>query len=175
MHSRTDDDFMQLAIDQAKIALTNELLPVGVIFAKDDHRIAHGRKTGEAHFRLDHAEYHACRSALSNRNGPRSLRGVTVYSTLEPCVMCMGMLLSMRVSRIVYAIPDPHGGGSYLLRAPRRIRPERFKEDLPKLEQASGKATASAAELFRQFFKQTRSTFWQDPDNALVKLVTQMD
>lgn len=175
MHSWTDDDFMQLAIDQASIALANELLPVGVIFTKDNHRIAHGRKTGEAHFRLDHAEYHACRSALSNRNGPRSLRGVTVYSTLEPCVMCMGMLLSMRVSRIVYAIPDPHGGGSYLLRSPKRLRPERFKNELPKLVQASAAATANVVELFRQFFRETQDPFWQNPDNELVKLVTQMD
>ena len=172
MHSRTDDDFMQLAIDQAKIALYNKWIPVGAIFVRDDAVMTHGRKTGEKHTHFDHAEHNACYNALWSRQGPRHLRGVTVYSTLEPCVMCMGMLMTVRVSRIVYALPDPYGGGSYLVKAPRRSRPERFKSELPVLVQASEAVATQVKALMREFFETTDERCWQDPENPLVQLVT---
>jgi len=41
---------------------------------------------------------------------------LTVYSSLEPCVMCFSALVIARVQRVVWACCDPFGGGARLLR-----------------------------------------------------------
>lgn len=38
------------------------------------------------------------------------LSGCTVYVTLEPCLMCAGLMVNARIDRCVYGAPDPKGG-----------------------------------------------------------------
>ena len=52
-----------------------------------------------------HAEIQCLRSAASMLNSWR-LTGCTLYSTLEPCAMCMGAIQAFRIKRVVYGAPD---------------------------------------------------------------------
>lgn len=166
MFSRQDEQYMHLALAQAYNALRQGWVPVGAVFIEGSHVIAYGTKDGTKHPRFDHAEHNGCYQALwAGRDGPRDLRGVTVYSTMEPCVMCMSMLMTTRVERIVYAMEDPYGGGAYLLTSP--DRPTRFKEDIPMLE--GGCLREESKVILREFFtQQSESSNWSDQANPLV-------
>ena len=39
---------------------------------------------------------------------------ISLYTTLEPCLMCLGIAVLHRVNRIIIACPDPHGGATNL-------------------------------------------------------------
>ncbi|OYV63467.1 MAG: hypothetical protein B7X03_01750 [Parcubacteria group bacterium 21-58-10] len=165
----TDEDFMQLALEQAGLALNNSWIPVGAVFVRNGQVVAHGRKTGINHPLFDHAEHNGCYQALWSREGPRNLDGFTVYTTLEPCIMCLSMLMTARVSRIVYALDDPYGGGGFLLKNPSMLCP-RFQEERPVI--TGGVLQEASKDLLRQFFsKQVGAKNWSDKNNPLVKLV----
>jgi len=40
------------------------------------------------------------------------LENYTLYTTLEPCIMCAGMMVMSRLRRVVYGQADPHYGGA---------------------------------------------------------------
>ena len=168
MH-KSDEDFMRLALEQAGIALENDWIPVGCVFVRNCQVITHGRKNGIFHPLFDHAEHNGCYQSLWSRVGPRNLAGFTVYTTLEPCLMCISMLMTTRVSRIVYALDDPYGGGGFLLRNPEAL-PARFQKKRPIIE--GGVLQEASRDLLRQFFsKQVGAPNWSDKDNLLVKSV----
>lgn len=159
---------MQLALEQAGLALTNNWIPVGAIFVKDQMVITHGRKNGMNHPLFDHAEHNACYQALWSREGPRNLEGFTAYTTLEPCIMCMSMLMTARVSRIVYGMRDPYGGGSFMLVNP-GLLPDRFQKERPVIE--GGVLEEASRDLLKQFFEKQTGRNWSNRENALVKHV----
>lgn len=99
-------------------------LPIGAVIVAGDGRIvAQGRnsihETESASplqgSRLAHAEMNAL-VALS-RSGIAAER-CTLYSTMEPCVMCMGAIRMMRIGAVHFAGYDPFGGGAYLVGTP---------------------------------------------------------
>ena len=166
MFSEEDEGFMRMALGFAENALRNDWIPVGVTFVGPSGAvIAHGTKDGTKHPRFDHAEHNGCYEALwAGRAGLRDLSGVTVYSTMEPCVMCMSMLMSVRVERIVYAMEDSYGGGSFILRSPEL--PARFQTQLPQLE--GGCLREESRTLLRMFFASATGG-WGNQENPLVQ------
>ena len=164
-----DMRYMRLALEQGELALANGWIPVGALFVKDNRVVTHGRKTGLLHPLFDHAEHNGCYQALWSRDGPKNLDGFDVYATLEPCVMCMSMLMTTRVRRIVYGFPDCYGGGGFMLSHPEHL-PERFAEKRPTL--VSGVLARESQLLLRRFFDAQRgSEHWSDQDNGLIKSV----
>lgn len=86
------------------IALAAEAdLPFGAVIVKDGSVLARGRNAGQ---RLKdptaHGEMVAIRDCLA-AHGPDALRGATIYTSGEPCPMCMGAILWCRIGRMVYA------------------------------------------------------------------------
>lgn len=170
MADRQDEMFMNLALEQAKIALNSGWIPVGAVFVRNGSIIAVGAKMGLVHERFDHAEHNGCYEALGGPSRPKDLSDCQVFSTMEPCVMCMAMLMTTRVRRIVYAMEDPYGGGGFILRNP-DILPARFTSERPLL--VGGVCREESRQLLAKFFraKQSDSTgTWGDPDNPLVKV-----
>lgn len=168
MSHENDELFMRIALDHARVALSNEFIPVGAIFVKDGRIIGHGVKNGTVHTLFDHAEHNGCYEALWSRKGPQNLRGTTVYTTLEPCLMCLTVMMTARVSRIVYALEDPYGGGTSILGSP-TLLPARFKNDYPVVEK--GLLREESRLLLKKFFSRPRNNeFWKDTDNPLVAL-----
>ncbi len=105
-----DHLYMSLALDEARLALVADEIPVGAVAVKGGEVIARGRnRKEEKSLALSHAEIEVIQTA-SLKLGDWRLSEVTLYVTLEPCIMCAGALLQARIGRVVYGCPDPKGG-----------------------------------------------------------------
>src|SRR6266849_6179519 len=97
--SAEDVRFMRMAIDEARQAD----FPFGAVIVRDGAVIARGRNLGRTNGDpTAHGEMIAIRHCLTE-HGNAALRGSTLYTTGEPCAMCMGAILWCRVGRLVFA------------------------------------------------------------------------
>ena len=103
-------EFMKAALAEgAKAAALGEV-PVGAVLVKDGQILARGHNMREHwHDATAHAEIIVIREACARLRNWR-LTGCTVYVTLEPCLMCAGLMVNARVDRCVYGASDPKGG-----------------------------------------------------------------
>ncbi|HXJ38280.1 MAG TPA: tRNA adenosine(34) deaminase TadA [Candidatus Eisenbacteria bacterium] len=106
----TDRDFMQLALEEARLAAEAGEVPIGAVLVQDGKVLAKGEnRTIRDCDPTAHAEIIALREAASILRNYR-LSGTTLYVTLEPCAMCAGAIIQARVPRLVYGADDPKGG-----------------------------------------------------------------
>ena len=100
--AENDAKFMQLAIDLSNENIDNGGGPFGAVIVKDNKIISTGvnRVTAD-NDPTAHAEINAIRNACRNLQ-TFSLHGCTVYSSCEPCPMCLSALYWARVARIVF-------------------------------------------------------------------------
>ena len=106
---------MEIALQQARKALSVGDFPVGCVLEYQGEIIATGRRCnsfGRVN-EMDHAEIIALRTLLDADQGV-NIAQVTVYSTMEPCLMCFSTLLVNGVRRIAYSYEDAMGGGTNL-------------------------------------------------------------
>lgn len=104
--NNTDEFFMREAIRLAKMAEEIDEVPVGALVVRDGEIIAKAYNTREhSKCATHHAEILAIEEACRTLGGWR-LPGVTLYVTMEPCVMCAGAILNARIPRVVYGTPD---------------------------------------------------------------------
>lgn len=98
---------MQKALQQAKIALKKEEVPVGaVIIDKDGVIIARAyNKIENTQCHLAHAEVLAIKKACKKVNNWR-LHGCWLVVTLEPCLMCLGLVQLSRLEGVIYGAPS---------------------------------------------------------------------
>ncbi len=134
--------FMGAALSEARAAADKGERPHGAAVVLDEALVATGQE--EVVARGDptaHAVLIALREA-AGRLGRTSLAGVTVFSTVEPCPMCVGALLESDVDCLVYAVADPIEGaaGSVVQIANHPALPRR-------LDLISGILRADVAEL----------------------------
>ena len=105
-----DERFMRVALDEAALAARAGEVPIGAVV------VFEGRVIARAHNRREldkdpsaHAEFLALLEA-ARVLGRWRLTGCTVYVTLEPCLMCAGLMVNSRIDRCVFGAPDPKGG-----------------------------------------------------------------
>lgn len=106
----TDEQWMRHAIRLAQRAEAQGEVPVGAIVVQNDKCIAEG--WNQPIFLNDpsaHAEMLAVRKAAQVIQNYR-LQEVSLYVTLEPCVMCMGLLSHARIKRLIFGAYDPKRG-----------------------------------------------------------------
>ena len=114
-----DDDqnhpfFMRAALKEAQKALLCGEFPVGCVLVSDNDIIATGARTGTNDGianEIDHAEMVAL-GRLRKLDMPPDHQGLTLYSTMEPCLMCFGALMISGIGRLVFAYEDTMGGGT---------------------------------------------------------------
>ena len=110
--SESDSIFLDRAVQLALDAEEQGNLPIGAVISLDGNIIAEGQNaiwypTLSLH---RHAEMEALRHVpehLMERS-----REMTLYTTLEPCIMCPGAILLHRIGRTLYGSADTYGGGS---------------------------------------------------------------
>ncbi len=109
--SKYDIFYMGKLFEVAKIAGCSGDVPVAAMIVIDDAIISYGhnRKEEKSNPTL-HAEILAMEKA-SQIIGDWRLYDATLYTTLEPCVMCAGAILHFRVGRVVFGITEPKFGG----------------------------------------------------------------
>ncbi|PYT28224.1 MAG: tRNA adenosine(34) deaminase TadA [Acidobacteria bacterium] len=105
------DLFMLHALELARRAAAQGEVPVGAVVVLDDRIIGRGYNSPIAQNDPSaHAEMLALREAAQSIGNYR-VEGATVYTTLEPCVMCAGALVAARVKRLVFGARDLRFGG----------------------------------------------------------------
>lgn len=105
-----DEIFMEEAISLALIAAEKDEVPVGAVAVRDGKIIARAYNTREeSKCATHHAEILAIEEACRTLGGWR-LPGVTLYVTMEPCVMCAGAIINSRIERVVYGARDHRFG-----------------------------------------------------------------
>jgi tRNA(adenine34) deaminase len=105
-----DERFMAEALEEAELARSEGEVPVGCVVVCGGRIVARAHNGREAlRDPTAHAEMLALARAARALGGWR-LEGATVYTTLEPCVMCAGALVLARVARLVYGAADPKAG-----------------------------------------------------------------
>ncbi len=108
--SENHENWMRLALDEARIAAGKDEVPVGALVIKDDRVIARAHNLREAlQSPSAHAELLALQEA-SQRLGSWRLVDCVLVTTLEPCAMCAGALIQARIKTLVYGASDPKGG-----------------------------------------------------------------
>ena len=106
-----DEKFMKIAIEQAKLAYKLDEVPIGAVVVDKNgeiismgHNLRESKKSPSAHAEVLAIE-EACKKLETWR-----LLGCTIYVTLEPCIMCAGLMHQSRISRCVFGAFDKKAG-----------------------------------------------------------------
>lgn len=97
--TKDDERFMRIAIEEARRAD----FPFGAAIVKDGHILARGRNLGiTQRDPTAHGEMVALRRVIAAKGGD-ALKNATIYTSGEPCAMCMGAILWCGMGRVVFA------------------------------------------------------------------------
>jgi len=145
MAETEDEKYMRKAIEQAKLAMQKDEVPIGAVVVCNGQIIARAYNLTETLNDVTaHAEMQAI-TAAANYLGGKYLTDCTLYVTLEPCTMCAGALAWAQVKRIVYGADDEKRGA------------QRFAGiHHPKTEIVSGILADECSALIREFFQRKR-------------------
>lgn len=149
---------MQKALQRARRALAEEEFPVGCVLVHGGAVIADGQRTGSRHIQpdeLDHAEMIALRR-LADLSDDIQRRDITLYCTLEPCMMCFGAIMLNRIGTVVYAYEDVMGGATTFPLA--RLTPL-YRQSPVKV--IGDVLRDESLALFKSFFSRPDNTYWR--------------
>ena len=119
---KKDERFMQMALDEARIAYEAGEIPIGAVVVCKDRVISRAHNLTETLCDVTaHAEMQAI-TAAANTLGGKYLTECTLYVTVEPCVMCAGAIGWAQIPRIVYGAADEKRG--YHEYAPKAMHPK---------------------------------------------------
>ncbi|MES2586607.1 MAG: tRNA adenosine(34) deaminase TadA [Pseudomonadota bacterium] len=151
MQAELDRQFMQQALDQAKLAALAGEVPVGAVLVRDGQIISRGfnQPIGNSDPSA-HAEMMALRAAAQDASNYR-LPGTTLYVTLEPCTMCSGAMLHARVERVVFGAADPKTGAAGSV-----INVFSAKQINHQTQVQGGIMAEECGQILRDFFKERR-------------------
>jgi tRNA(adenine34) deaminase len=146
-------DFMALALQEARHAGERGEVPVGAVIVRDGLVIASaGNQTRELYDPTAHAEMLVIRQASSILNNER-LGEADLYVTLEPCAMCAAAISFARIRRLYYGAEDIKGGAvangaRFYTQATCHHAPEVY----------SGIGDEESAAMLRRFFQSKRAS-----------------
>jgi tRNA(adenine34) deaminase len=146
-----DKAFMNVALEQAKLALEANEVPIGAVVVNPEGTIiGKGHNLVEHdHQQIAHAEVKAISQACQTRQDWR-LDGCWIYVTLEPCAMCLNLILLSRISRVIFGARSPIFGYHLDNGGPIQV----YRRNV--LEVVGGIAEQEASTLLKQFFKEKR-------------------
>jgi len=154
-----NEHYMKMALDQAREAYDLGEFPVGCVIVYRNRILVTGARTGTTDGtanETDHAEMVALRR-LAKLPRIADPSNISLYCTMEPCLMCYGAILLSGIGKIVYAYEDVMGGGTRCnlatlspLYATRQIAiyPDILRDE--------------SLELFKAFFQDPKNDYWRD-------------
>ena len=148
----SDEQWMQAAVAEARLAEEKGEVPVGAVVIHDGQVIGRGHNLRESsQDPTTHAEIIAIQEAAKHLGSWR-LIDATIYVTLEPCPMCAGALVNARVPRVVWGCNDPKAGATETLYA--IGNDERLNH---RFESVSGVLREECSALLTEFFAAIRA------------------
>lgn len=143
---------MQQAMSLARSAASCAEVPVGCVVVINDQVVGRGsNRCLLDHDPSAHAEVIAVRQAAKTMGSAR-LDGATLYVTLEPCLMCCGVLLQARIARLVFGAREPRTGAVVSIHEALRLPGVDHHVAL-----TEGIGAEQATQLLRSFFRQRRA------------------
>ncbi len=113
MKENTDEDYMALALAEARTAAARDEVPIGAVLvhaATGKIAAKNGNRTIEQNDPSAHAEMLVIREVCARENAQR-IPDYDLYVTLEPCAMCAAAISFARIRRVIFGALDPKGGG----------------------------------------------------------------
>ncbi len=108
--TKTHEQWMRRALEQAEFAAAAGEVPVGAVLVRDGKLLAAGyNRPISTHDPSAHAEIVTLRMAAEAEQNYR-LPGTTLYVTIEPCTMCVGALMHARIAQLVFGAREPRAG-----------------------------------------------------------------
>lgn len=137
-----DEYYMELALEEAKKAFSLNEVPIGCIIVNDNHVIAKAfnRKSLD-NIATYHAEILAIQEACK-KLGTWYLDTCTLYTTVEPCMMCTGAIIQSRIPKVVYGATNTAFG--------------MLSKINTKIEITSGILEADCSKVLSEFFQDKR-------------------
>jgi tRNA(adenine34) deaminase len=148
---------MWRALDLAQKALEAGEFPVGCVIAHGDRVVATGAREcsmGATPNEIDHAEMVALRRLSQTGHGGET--GLTLYCTMEPCLMCFGAIVLSGIHNIVFAYEDVMGGGTTV---DRRHMSPLYRD--PTLIILPHVLRQESVALFKAFFSDPSNGYWR--------------
>ena len=113
-HADVHREFMHAALEQARAAMAEGNMPIGAVVVHDARIVGVGRNAidnppDDTH----HAELRAIQAAAPFLAAHK--HECTLYTTLEPCMMCLGAIVNVAIDIVIIATPDSHVGALDLL------------------------------------------------------------
>ncbi len=109
-----DRKFLRIAFQEAQDGFDEGGCPIGSVLARGETLIAQGRnqrvQRGDP---IAHGEMDCLRKA----GRQKSYRGMTLYTSLSPCMMCSGTIIQFGIQRVVVGENENFGGNEDFLRA----------------------------------------------------------
>ncbi|MFD1467005.1 nucleoside deaminase [Hymenobacter caeli] len=92
------DEFMQAAIDEARMGRAQGGIPIGSVLVRGGQLVSRGRNK---RVQEDNAIKHGEMDALMNAGRQRTYRDTVLYTTLMPCYMCAGTIVQFKIPKVV--------------------------------------------------------------------------
>ena len=108
------DEFMRLAIEEAKKGLAEGGIPIGSVLIKDGKLVAsgHNKRVQE-----DNPILHGEMDCLNNAGRIGSYRDTVIYSTLMPCYMCAGTIVQFKIPKVIVGESKTFSGAKEFMEA----------------------------------------------------------
>lgn len=147
-----DEHYMRLALRHAQHSFREREVPIGAVIV-DSNGVILATSRNQVEAKTDvtaHAEITCLRKASQIQNNWR-LSGCTLYSTLEPCPMCMGAIQASRITKVVYGASDIRMGacGSW-------VDLVQSKHPFHNVEVVGGLLQEESSTLLKRFFQMRR-------------------
>lgn len=144
-----NEKYMKLAIKNAKKALNNGDVPIGVTIIRNNKIISQGYNQKEKlNNAVKHAEIIAIERACRKLN-TWHLEECEIYITMEPCLMCIGAIAQARIGKIVYSVKNEKFGYSNFVENSNKIGNHKINIETGILEK-------EAKQLLINFFENKR-------------------
>ena len=143
--------WMQKAIEEAKLAMAEGELPIGAVLVSGNKELSRAQtQVVRKNSILAHAEWSAVFNARNNVFTTE--QPLTLYTTLEPCLMCIGAAIQAEVKKIIFAMPAGVRGDANLVGGIRNIG-----QKVPEIQ--GGILKDEVVELFKQFIRENPDSF----------------
>ncbi|MFC1898481.1 nucleoside deaminase [Candidatus Cloacimonadota bacterium] len=150
MKTKSNEDWMKIALEEARSAFQDNEVPIGALLVKDDQLICKNHnRTNQLKDSLAHAEKLVIEETI--KNGEKFLQDYTLYVTVEPCLLCAGSIIWSRVGKVVFGCYDEKAGavGSIY----NSLSDKNFNHNP---EVVSGILAEECSELITRFFREKR-------------------
>jgi tRNA(adenine34) deaminase len=166
---QTPEPYMRQALALAAEALDQGELPIAAIVVLDDRVIAQATASEQREKRfLGHAELVALEVADKQRLSFAQRSRSRLFTTLEPCLMCMGAAMSFFLGEIIYGLESPGDGAVELVRGWARREEDIPGYQVPKI--TGGLLREESRRLFEEYVARREPGPMRDWAETLTKL-----